>query len=387
MAQYSIHSDYRTYIGLDVHARTVSASGIDLMTGEIKKKRFDQCPGASDIATWIQASFEGPYYAAYESGCTGFHLARQLRIMGIASDVIAVSSIARSDNERKRKNDLKDARRLLQEMITPSSPLTRVWMPDEELEGMRDIARAHADGVLACKRLKQQRSALLLRHGFVWNERTPKGNLKTTSGNDYERWLNQLEFDSTGAFEAFSYYRSALREATDRVGHLEVLIRGHAEGARFKPYVDALSCLKSISLASAFLYTVEIGVFSRFKNPRALASYFGLTPSSNASGDDREANGHITKAGSGQARLALIEGLQNVGGRNTSPKKLRVGQVVSDEVRTHCECANRRISSRHSHFCQEKKLPNVIKVALANELARFIWAVGMMVERERASIA
>ena len=387
MTQYTMHSNYRSYIGLDVHARTVSASGIDLVTGEIKKKRFNDCPGAAEIAKWIQSNFDAPWHAAYESGCTGFYLARELGRAGIPCDVIAVSSIARSDDDKKRKSDKTDAKRLLQEMVTPASSLKRVWMPDDECEGMRDIARAYDDGVSALKSLKQQRSALLLRHGYVWNERTPGGNLKKTGGCDYERWLRQIRLPSIGATEAFSYYCSAIQEAQDRMGHLGKAIAAHAEEGRYKPFVDALCCLKSVSVPAAFLYTVEFGTFFRFKAPGAVANYFGMTPKSSASGVVTDDNGHITKAGNGQVRHALVEGLQCVGNRNGLPKKLKAGQAVSDAVRAHCECANRRIASRYKHLCAEKKLPNVIKVALANELIRFVWSVGMMVEREQGLIA
>ena len=382
MTQYIMHSDYRSLFGLDVHARTVSVSGIDLVTSEMKKKRFNDCPGVAEIEDWMRANFEGPYYAAYESGCTGFHLARELRLLGIDCDVIAVSSIARSTDERQRKSDNTDARRLLMELITPGSSIKRVWMPDEEIEAMRDLTRAHADGTDTTKRLKQQRSALLLRQGYVWNERTASGKLRSTNTREFESWLNQVKFASVGSAEAFSYYRSAIKESEDRVRYLEGLIEAHAAEERFKPYVDALCCLKSVSYISAFLYTVEIGDFSRFKNPPSLACYLGVTPTSGASGEDRADNGHITKAGPSHARDALIEGLQNVGGRNALPKRLKAGQVVSDEVRTHCECANRRMSARYEHLRKQKKLPNVIKIALANELCRWIWSVGMMVKKE-----
>ena len=51
-------------------------------------------------------------------------------------------------------------------------------MPDAECEAMRDLARAQ---VAAVKRAKQQASALLLRHGYVWNEKTASSrSLKKT---------------------------------------------------------------------------------------------------------------------------------------------------------------------------------------------------------------
>lgn len=385
MTQYIMHSQYRSHFGMDVHARTVTISGIDLKTGETVKKRFSNCPDPSEIAGWMQTVFPGPHYAAYESGCTGFYLCRKLRTLGVDCDVIAVSSIARSTDDKRKKSDDKDARRLLQEMITPGSELSRVWLPDEELEGMRDLARAHRDSVIALKRLKQQLSALLLRNGYVWNERTARGNLKTTWTEEYKRWLNKVVLPSNGAAEALKHYRASIHEVKDRVGYMEAEIRTAAKLPHFRPYVDALCCLKGIDVCSAFLYTVEIGRFSRFGSPRSLSSYFGLTPSSSASGDELEANGRITKTGNSHARITLVEGLANMTRTNDLPKKLQKDQVVSESVRSHCNCANRRIKKRYEHLVSEKKLANKIKVALANELARWIWSVGLMVEKEQAA--
>jgi transposase len=126
-------------------------------------------------------------------------------------------------------------------------------------------------------------------------------------------------------------------------------------------------------------------MFSRFNSPRRVSSYLGLTPSSGASGDVLEANGRITKAGNSHVRTSLAEGLSSIVRQNNMPKQLRSEQVVSDAVRAHCECANRRIKKRYDHLVKEKKMPNKTKIALANELARWIWSVGLMVEKEQAS--
>ena len=51
----------------------------------------------------------------------------------------------------------------------------------------------------------------------------------------------------------------------------------------------------------------EVGDFQRFDNPRQLMAYLGLTPSEHSSGASVRRGG-ITKAGSGLARRALVEG-------------------------------------------------------------------------------
>lgn len=95
---------YTTYVGLDVHARSIKASAIDVKTGEVFSHSFVNCPSAGDVAAWLY-TLPQPIYCAYESGCTGFHLARQLCRLGFACDVIAVSTLPRSSKDKKQKRD------------------------------------------------------------------------------------------------------------------------------------------------------------------------------------------------------------------------------------------------------------------------------------------
>ena len=77
-----------------------------------------------------------------------------------------MSSIARSTDDKIKKNDRRDAKRLASELLNPANDLSRVWLPDEECEGARDLARAYADASDATKRAKLQLIAFLLRHGY-----------------------------------------------------------------------------------------------------------------------------------------------------------------------------------------------------------------------------
>lgn len=52
--------------GMDVHARTITVKGIDRSTGATVAKRFDDVPVPSEIASWMQSEFAGPWCAAYE---------------------------------------------------------------------------------------------------------------------------------------------------------------------------------------------------------------------------------------------------------------------------------------------------------------------------------
>ncbi len=184
MAEYTIGSQYGSMFGMDVHARSTTVRGLDLATGEARTKRFGGCPDPAEIAVWTGRGFAGPRYAAYGSGCAGFHMCRELRSLGIDCDVVAVSTIARSSDDRRRRNDGRDAERLLAEMLSPDSSHSTVWVPDAECEGERDLVRARRDAGQALKRSRRQAGAILLRHGLVWNEKAPSGRVKTTWARD-----------------------------------------------------------------------------------------------------------------------------------------------------------------------------------------------------------
>lgn len=80
-----------TSIGLDVHARSITAVSLDSLTGEVRSHRFGYSP--SEVASWI-LQFDSPK-AVYESGVTGFHLVRELRELGVDCIVGAVSKMHR----------------------------------------------------------------------------------------------------------------------------------------------------------------------------------------------------------------------------------------------------------------------------------------------------
>jgi transposase len=386
MAQYTINSKYASVVALDTHARSVTAKGIDLATGETKTKRFSDCPTPGEIAAWIHKYFSAPYYAAYESGCTGFHLCRELRAQDIDCDVIAVSTIARSTDDKQRKSDRRDAKRLLRELLIPDSGLSKVWLPDKECEGLRDLLRALRDTINVLKATKQQTTALLLRHGYVFNEKTPLGKRKKTWSQAFMKWLDTLDLGSLYANQALTDYLSAVTEHEARIARMRLQVDEIAQKSRYKPVVDALCCISGIDTYSAMVYTAEIGDFTRFKNGRSISKWTGTTPKSHSSGEHQNANGHITKAGSAPVRTALIEGCSSLGRRNYTPLKLKSNQLVPERIVAECNKCNRRLIERHRHLTEkQKKTANVAKVAIANEMIRWIWAIGCMVQAEQAA--
>jgi transposase len=95
----------RTSVGLDVHARSVSAAAIDGVTGELIRQRL--VPDQRVIVDWVRG-LPGPAAVTYEAGPTGFGLARALTGAGIRCEVAAPSKITRPSGDRV-KTDARDA--------------------------------------------------------------------------------------------------------------------------------------------------------------------------------------------------------------------------------------------------------------------------------------
>lgn len=63
--------DTTTFVGLDVHARSIKAVSLDVMTGEVRSATFGYDAGA--VAEWVR-SVDPKARCVYESGVTGFDL-------------------------------------------------------------------------------------------------------------------------------------------------------------------------------------------------------------------------------------------------------------------------------------------------------------------------
>ena len=70
-----------TFVGLDVHARSVVAGLIDERSGELRVQRAPH--RTPELVNWLGA-LEGPVRVAYEAGPTGFGLVRGCEAAGIA---------------------------------------------------------------------------------------------------------------------------------------------------------------------------------------------------------------------------------------------------------------------------------------------------------------
>lgn len=363
---------YVTSIGLDVHARTISAAAFNLYTGEIVQKEFGA--EAAPIAQWAK-TFESPR-CVYESGPTGWHLARELKALGVDCCVAAVSKMQKPAADKRRKNDRRDAAFLARMLATHN--IVEVFVPSEEVEAARDLSRALDDAREDLQRARQRLSKFLLRRGYVFDETDALGRRRGTWTRAHWAWIDSLSF--VGAAQTtFGRYVERARGATDDKAILEKEVRKLAATERWRDVVRALCTIKGIDEVSAFCLAAEAGCFSRFPTASEYASWCGLIPSEHSSGE-REARGGITKTGNGASRRTLVESAWHFASCSAKPKRLPEAWNVPSEIQGRGNACTRRLVRRHESLSASGRNRCVANVAVARELACWVWEIGCRAE-------
>ncbi|WP_418922279.1 IS110 family transposase [Ellagibacter isourolithinifaciens] len=235
-----------TFVGLDVHARSIKAVALDAMTGEVRCAAFGY--DAAAVADWVKA-IDPKAKCVYESGVTGFDLQKRLAALGVDCVVGAVSKMIKPAADRKRKNDRNDAEFLARLLFVGN--VTEVWVPDDECEAARDLTRALEDAREEVARSKQMLSKFLLRHGLVFDETNPSGARKKNWTAAHWAWIKSVSFAERADNEALAYYIDRVNQATEDKARLERLVAAEASKPRWKRRVDSVRCLKGIDVTTA----------------------------------------------------------------------------------------------------------------------------------------
>lgn len=353
------------FVGLDVHKDSITVAvaeagraaarlvgGIAHDVGKLRKLlgRYGE-PGQVQVV--------------YEAGPTGYGLQRELARRGYQCQVIAPSLIPKRAGDRI-KTDHRDGVRLAE--LARAGELRAVWIPDPADEAIRDLARAREDAVNARIQARHQLKGFLLRHDVRYVG-------KTSWSKTYYRWLATLNFGLPGAQTAFTEYWQAVTAADERVARLTVASANSIAGWRFEPVVKALQALRGIDQISAIGLVAEIGDIGRFTHPRQLMAYLGLVPSEHSSGE-RVVRGSITKTGNAHARRLLTEAAWNYRfqpriGRRAQQRAQDLPQAIRDVAWK----AQLRLSGRFARLRTRGVQINKICVAVARELAGFVWAI------------
>jgi transposase len=143
----------------------------------------------------------------YEARPTGYGLYRHLRAVGIACEVVAPGLVPSRPGDRV-KTDRRDAFRLAG--LHAGGLLEAIFVPDPELEAVRDLIRAREDARLDRMRARHRLSKFMLRH-----ERTMPTKCW---GVTRRAWLGSQTFEHAAHQHAFDDYLRALDLVDRRIG-------------------------------------------------------------------------------------------------------------------------------------------------------------------------
>jgi transposase len=196
---------------------------------------------------------------------------------------------------RKQKTDRQDAQLILQLMIEDRFP--QIWVPSWENRDLRQLLWHRHRTVQTRTRIMNQLQALALKEGLRCKKRLWR-----------ERGRQQVESFRLGPWA--SRRRRDLLELLDRLNPtIAELTQAIDQEAEKCPAAQRLRTHPGVGALTALAFVLIIGEADRFHCGKQVASYLGLVPLEDSSGNRRRL-GHITKQGSSILRFLLVEAAQ-----------------------------------------------------------------------------
>ena len=347
--------DYSTvYVGMDVHkdSFTLCAYTIEAEKGSYSRKTPSDYKEVLKYLEFLRTIYgdDARFICGYEAGCLGYTLYHQLTDRNVNCVIMAPSTMLERRGRKRVKTDKRDAE-LIGRCLAQHN-YSSVYVPTDADEQIKEFLRMRDDHKLALKKIKQQILAFCLRHNYRYD-----GNSHWTAS--HLQWLRSLTPEALYK-EILDEYLLTYDTLVAKLERLDSRIEELASRDGYSESVRKLCCFIGIKTHTALSVIVEVGDFKRFASAEKFASYIGLVPGEDSSGDDQTRLG-ITKAGNSHLRMLLRQA-------GNAP------QVIA-----YADKANERLRRRYYKMVLSKcKKHNVAKTAVARELACFIW--GMMTD-------
>ena len=280
-------------IGVDFHPEFQQIASVDTDTGEFQERRLPHREGAETFYRELAARGVQVRVGMEASG----HARWLERLLAELQFELWIGDAAeiRTKRVRKQKTDRQDAQLILKLLLEDRFP--RIWVPSWENRDLRQLLWHRHRMVQTRTRLMNQLQAVALNEGLrckkkLWRER---GRQQLESFR-LAPWASRRRRD---LLELMDRLNPTIAELTQAVEH-EADNCPQAQRLRTHPGVGSLTALA---------FVLIIGKAERFSCGKQVASYLGLVPLEESSGNRRRL-GHITKQGSSMLRFLLVEAAQ-----------------------------------------------------------------------------
>jgi transposase len=301
------------FVGIDLgDKKSVSRIGIDNQAGSERLGFVNTRSGRVRLFKEVMRRSQGAGGAkiimAYEASSCGFVLRDEAQKNGIDCHVLAPTKMEKSVEQKKHKNDDRDAEDVLARVrghILAGNPLPTVWVPGQQIRDDRELVRTRQELVDKGTQVKAQIQMLLKRHAVE-----KPSDIGSSQTRGYRKWLEAVSGDQALGCGTRQSLASLLRQLSRIEQELDLLdqqIEQLAQQPRHQPIVEALRQEKGVGVVTAMVYRTEIGEAGRFRRGRHVGKFIGLTPTSHESGQQSDRKGHISRQGPPRLRKVLCQ--------------------------------------------------------------------------------
>jgi transposase len=281
-------------IGCDFHTRYQQIAMMkegDGVTGEVIERRLEHASGEADAF----------YRGLREKAVVGIEATGPIqwfqRLLADLGHELWVGDAAqiRACAVRKQKTDPRDARLILELMLTKRFP--RIWVPSGAEYDLRQLLRHRHKLVGMRTSVFNQLHAMAMGQGLC-----RKKKLFTTQGRP--------ELESLSLYPWASRRRKELLRLLDQLDpSIDELDQAVKKEASQRKDAVRLMTHPGIGPVTALAFVLTIGPVARFLRSSQIVSYLGLNPREHSSGG-RQRTGAISKQGNTMVRWLLVEAAQ-----------------------------------------------------------------------------
>jgi transposase len=282
----------KVWVGVDVHKRSYSVA---VCRDDGVMVSWKTAADNSALVRQLVIHGMGIKTLVYESGPTGFGLARACRSAGIPAIVAAPSRIIRPVSPTAKTDNL-DCRKLAE--LAAKDMIRSIAVPSEEEEALRALERRRHQLADSQRKVRQRIKGFLLFHGIE----EPTG---------LERWTIQAvqTLAQLPLYEALrdtlDDYLEELRHVRQRILALEKKLTRHT-AALHRHRLAYLQSVPGVGQIVACSFLSELFRPERFQRGEEVAAYLGLAPFVRHSGEKSPA-GRLRPTGHSRLRSLLVE--------------------------------------------------------------------------------